>query len=99
MTRTAQVFRFALWSAAILFVGLLTGAMAVIFPPLASVGVVALLAVLLLWALPELRLVPEKYLRTAFYAMVFVLLCVPAYFAIDTGVLPWISVRRIFALI
>src|SRR5437868_3666691 len=97
MTLVQKLFQVTRWGVAILFVSMLTGAMAVIFPPLASVGVVALLGVVLLWALPELRLVPEKQLRVMFFMMVFVLLCVPAYFAIDTGVLPWISVRRFFA--
>ncbi len=99
MTLVQKLFQVTRWGVAIVFIGMLTGAMAVIFPPLASVGVVALLAVVLLWSLPELRLVPEKLLHTMFFMMVFVLLCVPAYFAIDTGVLPWISVRRIFSLI
>jgi O-antigen ligase len=99
MIRVEKIFQVTRWGLAILFVGLLTGAMAVVFPPLAAVGVVALVAVVLLWALPELRLVQEKQLRFMFYSMVFVLLCVPAYFAIDTGVLPWISARRIFSLI
>jgi O-antigen ligase len=99
MTLSQKLFQATRWGAAILFVGMLTGAIAVLFPPLASVGVVALVAVVLLWALPELRLVPEKLLRNMFFMMVFVLLCIPAYFAIDTGVLPWISVRRVFALV
>lgn len=99
MTRINEVFHITYWIVGILFVGLLAGGMAVILPPLATLGLVALVGVVLLWVLPELRFVPEKQLRIVFYVMVFALLCVPAYFAIDTGVLPWISVRRIFALI
>jgi O-antigen ligase len=85
------------WSIAILLIGMLTGAMAVILPPMASIGVVALCGVLLLWALPELHVVPVNLLRKMFFIMVFVQLCVPNYYAIDTGVLPWISVRRLTA--
>lgn len=94
----SRAFYFAKWSAAILLIGMLTGAMAVIMPPMASIGVVALAGVLLLWAMPELHVVPDKLLRKMFFAMVFVQLCVPAYYAIDIGYLPWISVRRFFAL-
>lgn len=94
----SKAFYFAKWSAAILLIGMLTGAMAVIFPPMASIGVVALIGVILLWAMPELQIVPDKLLRRMFFAMVFVQLCVPNYYAIDTGVLPWISIRRLFAV-
>lgn len=99
MTRIHEIFHAVRWSTGILFVGLLTGATAVILPPLAALGLVALVGVVLLWALPELRFIPEKQLRIIFCIMVLALLCVPAYFAIDTGVLPWISVRRIFVLV
>lgn len=89
---------FATWSVAVILIGLLTGAMAVILPPLASIGVVALIGVVLLWAMPDLHIVPDTLLRKMFYWMVAVQLCVPAYYAIDTGILPWISVRRLFLL-
>lgn len=93
-----RIATFAGWSAAIMFVGLLTGVMAVMLPPMASIGVVALAGVALLWALPEVRIVPDKLLRKMFFAMVVVQLCVPIYYAIDTGILPWISVKRLFSL-
>ena len=94
--RLDRVASVAKWSIAILLIGLLTGAMAVILPPMASIGVVALVGVVLLWAMPELQIVPDGLLRKMFFVMVFVQLCVPAYYAIDTGFLPWISVRRFF---
>lgn len=93
-----RIVTFAGWSAAIMFVGLLTGVMAVMLPPMASIGVVAIAGVVLLWALPEMRIVPDKLLRKMFFAMVAVQLCVPVYYAIDTGILPWISVKRLFSL-
>lgn len=89
---------FAIWSIAIIFIGMLTGAMAVMLPPMASIGVVAIIGVVLLWAMPDLHIVPDKLLRKMFFTMVVVQLCVPAYYAIDTGFLPWISVRRFFSL-
>jgi len=97
-TLTGKIVYFTRWGTSILLVGIVAGAMAVLFPPMASIGFVALVGVLLLWALPELRFVPEKSLRTLFFIMIMVQLCVPGYYAIDTGVLPWISVRRLFSL-
>lgn len=93
-----RIATFAGWSGVIMVVGLLTGAMAVVLPPMASIGVVALAGVTLLWALPEMRVVPDKLLRKMFFAMVAVQLCAPVYYAIDTGILPWISIKRLFAV-
>src|SRR3954467_1376666 len=97
MIRSGRLFSVALWGLAILFVGLITGVATVIAPPMASVGIVALTGLALLWALPELHAIPDKLLRRIFFLMVFVYLCVPAYYAIETGVLPWISARRLVA--
>ncbi len=93
-----RIRHFLVWSVVILLAGALTGAMAAILPPLASIGMVALFALVLLWAMPDLHFVPDGLLRKMFFAMVVAQLCVPAYYAIDTGVLPWISVRRFFSL-
>jgi O-antigen ligase len=96
--RSWRILHFTKLALAILLFGMITGAMTVIFPPMASIGMVALAAVVLLWAMPDLHVVPDRMLRKAFFAMVFAQLCVPAYYAIDTGLLPWISVRRFFSL-
>lgn len=96
--RAWRILHFTKWTIAVLLIGMLTGAMAVVLPPLASIGVVAMLGVLLLWAMPDLHFVPEKLLRRIFFVMVGVQLCVPAYYAIDIGYLPWISARRFFSL-
>ncbi len=98
-TLAGKIFYVTRWGASIAFIGLVTGVMAVMFPPMAVIGVVALVATVLLWALPELRFVPEKLLRTMFFAMVVVQICVPNYYAIETGYLPWISARKIFSLV
>lgn len=96
--KSPKMTSFAKWATAIILIGMLTGAMTVILPPLASIGVVAVISVVLLWAMPELHVVPDKLLRKMFFMMVVAQLCVPAYYAIDTGLLPWISVRRFFSL-
>jgi hypothetical protein len=94
-------FYLARWGTAITFIGLVVGVMTVIFPPLAVAGVVAVASVMLMWALPELRVVPKKALRKAFFVLVAVLLCVPGYYALVIPYLPWISLRRVaeFAVI
>ena len=94
---TGQIAYVARWAVAVVFIGLLVGVMAVLFSPLALSGVVALSGAFLLWALPELRLVPERSLRLFFFLMVFVQLSVPAYYAVLVPGLPWISVRRAFS--
>ena len=73
-----QIAYVARWAVAVVFIGLLVGVMAVLSSPLALAGVVALSGAFLLWALPELRLVPERSLRLFFFLMVFVQLSVPA---------------------
>ena len=83
----------------ITFFGLLIGAMVVILPPMAAVGAVGMAGVALLWAMPELRWVPDASLRKAFFAVVFVELSVPAYYAVQVSGLPWISVRRIIVFV
>ena len=73
--------------------------MVVIFPPMGAFGIVGVAGVLLIWAIPELRRVPEHPLRKAFFVLVSVQLCVPAYFTVQIPSLPWISVRRIVTFI
>lgn len=99
MNLAKKVTHFARWTVAIILLGSLVGAMTVIYAPIASIGAVGLLAVILLWAMPELKVVPEKSLRLFFFAMIVVLLCLPPYYALTTSFLPWISIRRIFEII
>jgi len=56
---------------------------------------------LLLWVMPEAPLVYPALIRKTFYVMLVVNLCVPYYYTVQFGDLPWISARRIvaFALI
>lgn len=97
MNLVGQIFHVTRWAISIVFIGFVTGVTAILFPPMAAIVLVALVGVILLWAVPELRVVPERSLRTMFFMMVVVLLCVPAYYTISTGVLPWISLRRLFS--
>lgn len=84
------------WGLAMVFICLLVGAAAVILPPLASIGMVAAVGLVLLWAMPELHMVPDGLLRRFFFLTVLVAYTVPVYYAVDIAGLPWISVRRIF---
>ena len=97
MNLARQIFYFTRWGTSIIFIGLVTGIVAALAPPLAVAGLVVLMATLLLWALPELRFVPDRLLRKLFFVMVFVQLSVPAYWAIQLPGLPWLSVRRVFS--
>ncbi len=92
---SAQTIRLLSWSAAISFLGLFIGIMTVILPPMAAIGFTGLLGAVLFWAMPEMRRVPLKSLRTAFLAMVVVVICVPGYYAVQVPGLPWISIRRL----
>ena len=97
MNLARQIFYVTRWGTSIIFIGLVTGIVAALSPPMAVAGLVVLAAALLLWALPELRLVPDRLLRKLFFVMVFVQLSVPQYWAIQPPGLPWLSVRRVFS--
>ena len=97
MNLARQIFYVTRWGTSIIFIGLVTGIVAALSPPMAVAGLVVLAATLLLWALPELRLVPDRLLRKLFFVMVFVQLSVPQYWAIQPPGLPWLSVRRVFS--
>ncbi len=86
-------------SALISTCGLFVGAMVVILPPMAGVGAVAIIGAALIWAMPELNLISLGSLRYAFVAFLFAEICVPAYYAVQVSGLPWISARRLVALL
>jgi hypothetical protein len=89
------------WATAAIGLGAVVGFAAVVLPPLGAFGIVAMVAVLLLWVMPEAPLVYPALIRKTFYVMLAVILCVPYYYMVQFGDLPWISARRIvaFALI
>ena len=89
------------WATAAIGLGAIVGFAAVVLPPLGAFGIVAIVAVLLLWVMPEAPLVYPALIRKTFYVMLVVNLCVPYYYTVQFGDLPWISARRVvaFALI
>ena len=91
----------AAWAAASIILGVVVGLAAVILPPMGAFGIVAIVALVLLWVMPEVPLVYPRVIRMAFFVMLVVNLCVPAYYTVQFGGLPWISARRVttFALI
>ena len=86
------------WATAAIGLGTLVGIAAVALPPLAAFGIVAMVGVILLWALPEAPLIYPGLIRKALLVMLMVNLCVPYYYMVQMDDLPWISVRRIAGL-
>ena len=89
------------WAIASIVLGLIVGLAAVFLPPLGAFGIVVIAAMVLLWVMPDLPLVWPNLIRKTFFVMLIVDLCVPNYYAVQFGGLPWISARRLatFALI
>ena len=89
------------WAATSVVLGLVVGFAAVILPPTGAFGIVAVVGVVLLWAMPDLPIVSVGAIRTAFLVMLIADLCVPFYYTIQISDLPWISARRVatFALV
>jgi hypothetical protein len=85
----------AVWALAAIFLGLIVGFSAVILPPAGAFIVPGLAGLGLLWVMPELDIAAEKSIRTLFFIVLVVDLCVPNYYAIAGIGLPWISVRRL----
>lgn len=79
-----------------LVLGLIVGAMAVILPPLASLGIVAMAGIALLWLMPDRSDTPDHLLWPLFRIAFIVNFTVPVYYAITGPGLPWISIRRVF---
>jgi O-antigen ligase len=89
------------WAVAAVFLGTIVGFAAVVLPPLGAFGIVAAVGVVLLWVTPEVPLVYPAFIRKTFFVMLIADLCVPYYYTVQFGALPWISARRVatFALI
>ena len=83
------------WSAAAILLGMIVGLSAVILPPTGAFGIVAAVALVFLWVMPDLAAIPDRIVRRLFFVVLVVDLCVPNYYAIDLPGLPWISARRI----
>jgi hypothetical protein len=82
----------------IMFVAFVYGVLAAILPPSMMMGAVAplaFLAVLVIWALPDVRTAPTRALTKAFTFFLLSIILWPNYIAISIGGLPWISMRRL----
>ena len=91
----------AAWAAVSIILGIVVGFAAVVLPPLGALGIVAVVALVLLWVTPETQLAYPALIRKTFFVMLIVDLCVPFYYTVQFGGLPWISARRLatFSLI
>jgi hypothetical protein len=83
------------WVVTAIFLGIIIGYGAIIFPPAGTFGFVAAAGAILLWVTPDLSLVTDKLVRRALYFCTVVVLCVPSYYAVIIPALPHISIRRI----
>ena len=83
---------FFIWAAVAIFLGFLVGFSAVILPPTGTFGIVAAVGLVLLWVTPDLPQPPARSLPYLFAIVVFCMLCIPNYYAIDIPGLPWIIV-------
>ena len=61
-------------------------------------GLLAILALLIVWVLPESRNPPLRWLRRLFFAFLIAFLFWPDYLALDLPGLPWITAMRLFAV-
>ena len=86
---------FFIWAAVAIFLGFLVGFSAVILPPTGTFGIVAAVGLVLLWVTPDLPQPPARSLPIVFAVVVFCMLCIPNYYAIDIPGLPWITFRRL----
>jgi O-antigen ligase len=84
----------AAWAAASITMGIMVGFAAVALPPLGVFGIVAAVALVLLWATPDLPLVYPALIRKTYFIMLVVDLCIPNYYTVQIGGLPWLSARR-----
>ena len=91
----------AAWAAVSIIMGVVVGFAAVALPPLAAFGIVAVVALVLLWAMPDLPLVYPALIRKTYFIMLVADLCIPFYYTVQVSGLPWISARRLatFSLI
>lgn len=83
------------WSATAVILGVIVGLASVVLPPMGALGIVAAVASLLLWAIPDLPVFPRRLIWKMYLVMLVVDLALPIYYAIDIASLPWISARRI----
>src|SRR5271155_3418985 len=85
------------WAVASIGLGAVVGFSAVVLPPLGAFGIVAAVGGVLLWVMPEVPLVYPALIRKTFFFVLIAYLCIPNYYMVQVGGLPWISARRVAA--
>ncbi|SFJ22484.1 hypothetical protein SAMN03159338_1120 [Sphingomonas sp. NFR04] len=86
----------------IVLLAIVYGFLVAILPPSLLVGAaapLALLAMLVVWALPEARTAPTRALGRVYTTFVIVFIAWPNYLAVAVGGLPWISMRRLVGFV
>jgi hypothetical protein len=63
------------WATATIILGIVIGIASVALPPMGAFGIVAVLALILLWVMPEVPLVYPALIRKTFYVMLVTQLC------------------------
>lgn len=62
------------------------------------VAPIAILALMIIWALPERAQIPDSLLRKFFIAFMIAMLVWPNYLALDVAPLPWITAARLIGV-
>lgn len=99
-SRLERIFKHGSFLAFCIFLGLFYGFFYTLFPPqlLVLLGVpILLLALLVIWALPDTDHPPVKLLNRLFFAYLVALVLWPNYMAIALPGLPWMTMRRLIA--
>lgn len=97
-TRLETFFKKGAFYAFCIFVGLFYGLAFTILPPQLALylgGPVLLLALLIIWVLPDVGRGPVGLLSKLFFTYLVVLIVWPNYLALQLPGLPWISLRRL----
>lgn len=84
--------------AALLFYCFLNGAIYAVVTPYYIVQLLlpaAVLAFVVIWALPDLHVAPTKTLERLFFAFFFVMIAWPNYLAVALPGMPWITIQRL----
>lgn len=99
-SRLERLFKHGAFLAFCVFLGLFYGFFYTLFPPqlLVLLAVpILILALLVIWALPDTDNAPVKLVYRLMFAYVFALVLWPNYLAIQLPGLPWMTLRRLIA--
>jgi len=88
--------------AVIVFVSMVYGLLSAILPPsmlLGAAAPLAILALFVIWALPEADKAPTKLLLRCYVLFMILAIVWPNYLSLSVAGLPWISFRRLFGVL